>query len=83
MIQEHDRAVLTAPIEAEGLLAGDERGAPIADDVGTVVHVYSGGKGFEIEFFTLMGKTAAVASVPAEAVRPARQEDRLHVRVAA
>ncbi len=74
MIQEHDRVVLTAPIEGAGLLAGD---------VGTVIHVYAGGKGFEIEFFTLTGKTAVVASVPAEAVRSARQEDRLHVRVAA
>ena len=74
MIKEHDRVVLTRSIEEEGLAAGD---------VATVVHVYASGKGFEVEFFTLTGRTAAVATVPAEAVRPVRAEDRLHVRIAA
>ena len=54
MIKEHDRIVLTKPVPAEGLEVGD---------VGTVVHVYADGKAFEVEFTTLDGKTAAVATV--------------------
>ena len=54
MIKEHDRVVLTAPVPAEGLEVGD---------VGTVVHVYPDCKAFEVEFTTLDGKTAAVATV--------------------
>ena len=37
MIREHDRIVLTEPVPAEGLEAGD---------VGTVVHVYPDRKAF-------------------------------------
>ena len=39
-------------------------------DVGTVVHVYADGQAFEVEFTTLDGKTAAVATVEASAVAP-------------
>ena len=39
-------------------------------NVGTVVHVYADGKAFEVEFTTLVGKTAAVATVKASAARP-------------
>ena len=60
MIKEHDRIVLTEPVLAEGLEVGD---------VGTVVHVYADGKAFEVEFTTLDGKTAAVATVEAAAAR--------------
>ena len=74
MIREHDRVVLTADLPDEGLAAGD---------VGVVVHVYAGGSGYEVEFFTLTGATATVASVAAESLRAVRREDRLHVRVAA
>jgi hypothetical protein len=56
MIKEHDRIVLKEPIPADGLEVGD---------VGTVVHVYADGKAFEVEFMTLDGKTAAVATVEA------------------
>ena len=74
MIREHDRVVLTADVPEED---------PIAGAVGTVVHLWKGGEGFEVEFFTLAGKTAAVATLPAPAVRAVGQADRLHVRVAA
>jgi hypothetical protein len=60
MIREHDRVVLTAPVHKERLEIGD---------VGTVVHVYQDGKAFEVEFTTLDGETAAVATVEASAVR--------------
>jgi hypothetical protein len=71
MIKEHDRIVLTEPVPTEGLEVGD---------VGTVVHVYADGKAFEIEFTTLDGRTAAVATVPALAVRPITSCEITHSR---
>ena len=61
MIRELDQIVLTAPVPKEGLEAGD---------VGTVVAVYADGNAYEIEFTTLEGKTAAVATVEAANIRP-------------
>lgn len=74
MIQEHDRVVLTVDVPEEDLVAGD---------VGTVVHLWKGGAALEIELFTVKGKTAAVATIPATSVRPISVTDRLHVCVAA
>ena len=54
MIQEHDRVVLTRDLPGEDLVGGD---------VGTFVHVYADGKSLEIEFMTLDGQTAAVATL--------------------
>ena len=71
MIKEHDRIVLTAPVPSEGLEVGD---------VGTVVHVYADGKAFEVEFTTLDGNTAAVATVEARAVRPVTSSEITHSR---
>jgi uncharacterized protein DUF4926 len=71
MIKEHDRIVLTKPVFAEGLEVGD---------VGTVVHVYRDGKAFEVEFTTLDGTTAAVATVDAVAVRPVTGHEITHSR---
>lgn len=71
MIKEHDRVVLTAPVPSERLEVGD---------VGTVVHVYADGKAFEIEFTTLDGKTAAVATVEASGVRPVTSHEITHAR---
>jgi len=71
MINEHDRIVLTAPVPSERLEIGD---------AGTVVHVYADGKAFEIEFMTLDGQTAAVATVVASAVRPVTGLDISHSR---
>ena len=71
MIKEHDRVVLTAHLPAEKLEAGD---------VGTVVHVYADNLAYEVEFFTLDGNTAAVATVEAAQVRPVSKRDISHVR---
>jgi hypothetical protein len=71
MIKEHDRVVLTAPVTTAHLEIGD---------VGTVVHVYSDGQAFEIEFMTLDGQTAAVATVEASAVRPVTSREITHSR---
>ena len=53
MIKEHDRVVLTNSVPSQGLEEGD---------VGTVVHVYKDGEAYEVEFVTLDGRTAAVAT---------------------
>ena len=71
MIKEHDRIVLKAAITAEGLEAGD---------VGTVVHIYSDGAAYEVEFTTLDGDTAAVATVEADQVRPVHKREITHAR---
>ncbi len=71
MIKEHGRIVLTSDLPQEGLKAGD---------VGTVVHVYANGEAFEIEFLTLDGKTAAVATVTASQLRPVTERDLTHAR---
>jgi Domain of unknown function (DUF4926) len=71
MIRELDRVVLTADVSSEGLVSGD---------VGTVVHVYADGVAFEIEFMTLDGQTALVATVEASAVRPVTGRDITHSR---
>ncbi len=71
MIKEHERAVLTRDLPKQKLRAGD---------VGTVVHVYEGGEAYEVEFFRLTGDTLAVATVPADALRPASRGEILHAR---
>ena len=63
MIDEHDRVVLTESLSASDLQAGD---------VGTVVHVYEEGTAYEVEFFSLDGRTVAVETVEATAVAPSR-----------
>ena len=72
MLAEHGRVVLTADVSDSGLKAGD---------VGTIVHVHRSGAAFEVEFHTLDGNTAAVATIPSSSVRPATGADiTLHVR---
>jgi Domain of unknown function (DUF4926) len=63
--------VLAEPVAAARLECGD---------VGTVVHVYTDGKAFEVESMTLDGRTAAVATVMASAVRPVTGRDISHSR---
>lgn len=71
MIKEHERVVLTTPVPAEGLEAGD---------VGTVVHLYRDGLAYEVEFTTLNGKTAAVVTLEANQVRPVGRREITHAR---
>lgn len=71
MIKEHERVVLTASLRQYGLEAGD---------VGTVVHAYEDGEAFEVEFFALNGRTAAVATVEAAQVRPVTGAEITHAR---
>src|SRR5213595_2495820 len=71
MIREHERVVLKVPVPAEKLEAGD---------VGTVVHVYRDGLAYEVEFLTLDGRTAAVATLDANQVRPVSGREITHAR---
>ncbi len=54
MIRELDRVVLATPVKAHGLEAGD---------IGTVVLVHAGGKGYEVEFVALDGETITVTTL--------------------
>jgi hypothetical protein len=71
MIEEHDRVVLTTRESEAGLEPGD---------VGTVVHVYSGGEAFEVEFVTLTGDTVAVLTVDRDEVRSVQSRELTHAR---
>ncbi|MCS3861632.1 hypothetical protein GGP86_001410 [Salinibacter ruber] len=71
MIEEHDRVVLTTKEPDAGLETGD---------VGTVVHVYSEGEAFEVEFVTLTGDTVAVLAIDRDEVRPVQSREFTHAR---
>lgn len=71
MIEEHASVVLTEPLHAAGLEAGD---------VGVVVHVLSNGEAYEVEFMTLDGNTLSVETLRATQIRAARNRDIPHVR---
>ncbi len=76
MIAEHAYAILIRDIPEAGLVAGD---------VGVVVHIHTrpgedAPAGYMLELFTVDGRTIDTVSVPADAVRPSTDSDRLHVR---
>jgi hypothetical protein len=71
MIKEHDCAVLTQDLTAEGLKAGD---------IGTVVHIHEGGAGYEMEFMTLAGETVTVVTLLPDQLRPIARREIAHVR---
>jgi len=73
-LQEDERAVLRVDFLDHGLQAGD---------MGTVVHRYTDGLAYEIEFFTADGQTFDVVTVEATAVRPVQSDEVLHVRALA
>ncbi|MCW5314190.1 DUF4926 domain-containing protein [Nostoc sp. KVJ3] len=61
MIQELDRVILTNDLPEYSLEQGD---------IGTVVLVHQGGKGYEVEFVTLDGETVAIVSLYSIQVLP-------------
>jgi hypothetical protein len=71
MIHEHDRVIFTEDMPEHRLAAGD---------VGTVVHIYDHDAAYEVEVFTLDGRTLDVVTVAAGRVRPVTQRDVLHAR---
>ena len=70
-MKEHDCVVLSRPLPDTGLLAGD---------VGTIVHVYAGEQGYEVEFVSGGGETVAVVTLKPSDVRCLDQSEILHVR---
>lgn len=71
MIHEHERVVLVVDLPEHELMVGD---------VGVVVHIYSTGNAYEVEFFTLDGQTLDVVTVDAKAVRSVHQREVMHAR---
>jgi hypothetical protein len=70
-IPELERVVLTQDLEDNRFKAGD---------VGTIVHVYAGGEGYELEFFTLNGETIDVVTVDASQVQTVDESYITHAR---
>ncbi len=71
MIAEHSLVVLDCDPPHEMLHRGD---------VGTVVHAYTGGRGYEVEFVDGSGHTVALITVDAADVRPIGPGELLHAR---
>lgn len=70
-MREHDQIVLTEDLPELGLQAGD---------VGVIVHVYPASEAYEVEFLTLDGETAGIATLPSGKVRAVRKGEIAHVR---
>lgn len=73
-IHEHDSVVLTEDLPSAGLKA---------EDVGVVVHVYPGGKAFEVEFLALDGDTISVETLEPGQIRSIRPREIPHARAVA
>jgi hypothetical protein len=71
MIKELDDVVLLCDLPEHGLNAGD---------IGTVVLVHRGDRGYETEFTALDGETIAVATMLARQVRPVQAGEIAHAR---
>jgi hypothetical protein len=72
MTRQHQHIVLAKSLPELGLEAGD---------VGVVVHVHRGGEAFEVEFVTLDGETAAIATLEAKSIRAVRKGEIAHARL--
>jgi hypothetical protein len=71
MLKEHDRVVLTVDFPEYRLKAGD---------MGVIVFVHGQGEGYEIEVFTVDGRTYDVITVDANQIRPIGQLEIAHAR---
>ena len=71
MFDENTQVVLKRPLPNLGLEPGD---------VGVVVHIYSNGVAYEVEFLSLDGNTIGVATVEAADLRQASGRAVLHER---
>ena len=70
MIKLYERIVLTTDI-SESFQTGD---------IGTVAMIHEGGKGYEVEFFTLPGETLGVKTLRRDQIRPVEADEVAHVR---
>ncbi len=71
MIRELDTVVLRHDFDEYGLKEGD---------IGVVVHCYSDGNAFEVEFVTAEGRTIAVLTLTSSDIRLMSKKEILHVR---
>ena len=71
MIEELDDVILTCDLPEHDLSAGD---------IGTVVLVHRGHKGYEVEFTSLDGETIVIVTLMADQVRPVQAGQIAHVR---
>lgn len=71
MIKELERVALTTDLPEYHLQTGD---------IGTVVNVYDGGTGYEVEFFTLNDETLDVITLAAAQVRAFGKREIAHAR---
>ena len=71
MIHELDTVVLTHDITEHDLKQGD---------IGAVVHCYSDGTAFEVEFVTAEGRTVALLTLTQADIRQMNIREILHVR---
>jgi len=71
MMRELETIVLNRDIPEHGLAKGD---------VGAVVHRYSSGEAYEVEFVTADGRTVAVLTLTASEIRSMGSGEILHVR---
>jgi hypothetical protein len=70
-MEELDLVVLTQDIPEYGLQPGD---------LGTIVHRYTDGQAWEVEFVTAQGRTVAVLTLTRADIRPMGIHEILHVR---
>jgi len=70
-IDELDRVALTAPQPLHGLDVGD---------LGTVVALHDGGRGYTVEFVSLTGESVAILTLPADCVRSLHPREVAHAR---
>jgi hypothetical protein len=71
MTRQPQQIALKKPLPELGLEPGDVR---------LVVHVHRGGRAFEVEFLTLDGETAAIATLEAGSIRAVRKGEIAHAR---
>ena len=74
MFKEHEQIVLTDKV------TGDEGEELRSGDVGIVVHVHPDRGAYVVEFLTLDGATAAIATVLPSQARPVANNDIIHAR---
>lgn len=73
-IEELETVVLLHNVEDHGLELGD---------IGAVVHRYSSGDSYEVEFVTGGGETVAVLTLSDDEIRTMEQREILHARALA
>ena len=75
MFKEHEQIVLTADV------VGDEEEELKSGDIGTIIHIHPNEEALVVEFMSLNGGTAAIATVLLSQARPVTNADLTHARI--